>query len=191
MNICREHASLDVHADQETGHRRRTAATVSSRKRAAVVGAAGLLMLGGGVAYASWTHSGTGTATAQATTATPITVSPGTPVGSLYPEPTGGYPTSAVGSIYATVANPNSYPVQVTAVTVGTVAITPIAPRTCAAGSVVATVAGPMALTSPVTLPANSGPIALTVPGALKMIASAEDGCQGASFSAPITVTAL
>lgn len=178
----------DTHAPAAAPVRR---AGISKRKRAMVVFSAGTLMLGGGVAFAAWTHSGTGTANAQATTATPITVSPATPVGLLYPEPAGGYPSAAVGSIYATVANPNNYAVQVTAVTVGTVTITPIAPRTCAAGSVVASVAGPMTLGTPVTLPANSGPVALTVPGALKMIASAEDGCQGASFSAPITVTAL
>jgi hypothetical protein len=29
----------------------------------------------------------------------------------------------------------------------------------------------------------------VTVPGALYMIATAEDGCQGASFSVPVTVT--
>ena len=164
---------------------------LSKRKRAAVVFSVGTLMLSGGVAMAAWTHSGTGTARAQATTATPITVTPGSPVGLLYPKPAGGYPSSAVGSIYATVANPNDYPVQVTSVTVGTVTITPMAGKTCAAGSVVASVAGPMTLASPITLAANSGPTALTVPGAVEMIAAAEDGCQGATFSVPVTVTAL
>ena len=186
---CCAHAHTDAHGDDRRG--RKAAGRVSHRKRAGVILATGALMLGGGVAYAAWTHSGTGTATAQATTATAINVSPGTPVGALYPEPTGGYPTGTVGSIYATVANPNNYPVQVTTVTIGSVTITPLSGRTCAAGSVVATGTGTITLATPVTLAANSGPTALTVPGALRMLSSAEDGCQGASFSAPITVTAL
>ena len=182
-----------------TSHRTRTAGPKhaaptshpSMPKRAGIVAMTGVLMLGSGVAMASWTHSGSGTAKAQATTATSITVTPGSPVGLLYPKPTTGYPTSAVGSIYATVANPNDYPVQVTSVTVGTITITPLAGKTCAAGSVIASVPGPMPLATPMTLAANSAPTALTVPGAIEMIAAAEDGCQGATFSVPVTVTAL
>lgn len=168
-----------------------TTTTTNKRKRLAVVGAAGLLMLGGGVAWASWTHSGTGAAAAQAATATALNVSSGTPVGTLYPKPVGGYPTSAVGSIYMTVSNPNNYPVTITQATVGTVTTTPLAGRTCAAGSVVATTPGAMTLTTPVLLPANSAPTAVTVPGAIEMLNSAEDGCQAASFSVPVTLTAV
>ena len=163
----------------------------TTRKRLAVIGATGLLMLGGGVAWASWTHGGTGNASAQATTATALTVSGGTPVGALYPKPASGYPTAAVGSIYTTVANPNNYPVTITQVTVGTVTITALPGKTCAAGSVVASTVGAMTLATPITLAANSSPTAVTFPGAIEMIASAEDGCQGASFTVPITVTAV
>jgi len=183
MTSCCAHAHGPKHAA--------TTGRVSKRKRAGIVALAGILMLGGGVAMASWTHSGSGTAKAQATTATPITVTPGSPVGLLYPKPATGYPTSAVGSIYATVANPNDYPVQVTSVTVGTITVTPLAGRTCAAGSVLASVPGPMPLITPITLAANSAPTALTVPGAIEMVAAAEDGCQGATFGVPVTVTAV
>lgn len=160
----------------------------SRRKRAAVVVTAGSLMLGGGVAWAAWTNTGTGAANAKATTATALVVTAGTPASTLYPEPTGGYPNSTVGAIYTTVANPNNYPVTVTTVSVGTVSITPQAGKTCAAGSVVATAAS-MTLTTPVQLAANASATAVTIPSAVKMIATAEDGCQGASFSAPVTLT--
>lgn len=158
------------------------------RKRLGVVASATILMLGGGVAWASWTNSGSGSATAQATSATALVVTPGSPVGTLYPKPAGGYPSTAIGAVYTTVTNPNPYPVRVVSVSVGTVAISPIAGRTCAAGSVVPAVVGTVPLSPPVDLPANSSATAVTVPGAIEMIATAEDGCQGASFSVPITL---
>jgi hypothetical protein len=158
------------------------------RKRLGVILSTSILMLGGGVAWAAWTQSGTGAATAQATSATSLVVTPGTPVGTLYPKPAEGYPSTGVGAVYTTVSNPNPYPVRVVSATVGTVTITPLANRTCAAGSVVPTGTGPMAL-PPIDLPANSSATAVTVPGAIEMVASAEDGCQGASFSVPITLT--
>lgn len=166
----------------------RTLSRARTRRRAGTVVLATALMLGSGVAFAAWTNSGTGAASAAATTATALVVTPGTPASTLYPEPSGGYPNSAVGAIYTTVANPNNYPVTVTTVSIGAVSITPQAGKTCAAGSVVATAAS-MTLASPVTLAANASATAVTIPGAVKMISTAEDGCQGASFSAPVTLT--
>lgn len=164
------------------------------RKRLGVVASASILMLGGGVAWASWTNSGTGSATAQATSATSLVVTPGSPVGALYPLPAGttpatGYGSGTVGSVSTTVANPNPFPVTITAATVGSVTTTPLTGRTCTPGSVLPTTGAPIALGSPVTLAANSAPTPVTVPGALYMEPDAEDGCQGAAFSVPVTVT--
>ena len=166
-------------------------ARTTTRRRATVVGSALLLMLGGGVAWAAWTTSGTGAATAQATTAGSLTVTAGTPVGSLYPKPSSGYGSSSVGAVHTTVSNPNAYPVQVAQATIGAITIQPLAGRTCAAGSVIASVAGPMTLSTPVTLAAGATGVAVTIPGAIEMVSTAEDGCQGAGFSMAITLTAV
>jgi hypothetical protein len=87
------------------------------------------------------------------------------------------------------VANPNPFPVTITSATVGSVTSSALGGRTCAAGSVLPTSSAPIALSPPVTLAAGSAPTAVTVPGALYMVSTAEDGCQGASFSVPVTVT--
>lgn len=161
---------------------------VSKRKRAGVVFSASVLMLGGGVAWAAWTNSGTGAANAQATTASGLVVTAGSPASTLYPKPAGGYSDPSIGAVYTTVANPNPYPVRVTTVSLGAVAITPLSGRTCAAGSVVPTSNVPTALATPIDLAANASATAVTIPGAVEMVSTAEDGCQGASFSVPVTL---
>ncbi|MCA0143993.1 hypothetical protein [Blastococcus sp. LR1] len=161
-----------------------------NRKRAGVIFSTSVLLIGGGVAWAAWTTSGTGAATAQATTADSLVVGPGTPIGTLYPKPAGGYGNGAVGAVHTTVSNPNAYPVRITQATVGAITITPVSGKTCTAGSVIASTPGPMTLTAPISLAANSAPTAVDIPGAIEMISSAEDGCQGASISLTLTLTA-
>ena len=116
------------------------------------------------------------------------TVSAGTPVGALYPlpagtTPTSGYGSGTTGSVATTVSSPNPFPVTITTATIGAVTTTPLTGRTCAAGSVLPTTG------APITLPAHSAPTAVTVPGALYMVSTAEDGCQRATFTVPVTVT--
>ncbi|RBY75723.1 hypothetical protein DQ239_16665 [Blastococcus sp. TF02-09] len=161
-----------------------------NRRRALVIFSTSLLLVGGGVAWAAWSTSGTGAATAKATTADSLVVGPGTPVGTLYPKPAGGYGSGTVGAVHTTVSNPNAYPVRITQATVGAITITPALGKTCAPGSVVASTAGPMTLTSPIALAANAAPAAVEIPGAIEMISSAEDGCQGASIGLTLTLTA-
>ena len=164
------------------------------RRRAVVVAGVFVLLFGGGVAVASWTATGTGTGSAQAASVSGLLVSAGTPLGALYPlpadsTPATGYGSGTVGSVATTVANPNPFPVTITTATVGSVTTSPLTGRTCAAGSVLPTTGAPIPLNPPVTLAAASGPTAVTVPGALYMVSTAENGCQGASFSVPVTVT--
>ncbi|WP_157937005.1 hypothetical protein [Geodermatophilus chilensis] len=121
-------------------------------------------------------------------------MSAGSPLGTLYPlpadtTPATGYGSGTVGAVATTVANPNPFPVTITSATLGSVTTTPLSGRTCAAGSVLPTTSAPITLDPPVTLAANSAPTAVTVPGALYMVSTAEDGCQGAAFSVPVTVT--
>ncbi|WNV75332.1 hypothetical protein [Geodermatophilus sp. DSM 44513] len=148
------------------------------RKRSSVVALLTLALVGGGVAWAAWLVSGTGTATSQAATVTSLEVSAGTPQDRLYP---GG-----ATDLQVLVDNPNPFPVTVTQATFGAVTVTPQAGKTCAAADVAT--AGPLALSA--GLAAESQDTALLLPDALSMLTSAADGCQGASFSVQVTLTA-
>jgi len=168
--------------------------TTLLRRRVGVVAGVFVLLFGGGVAVASWTATGTGQGSARAASVSGLVVTAGSPLGALYPlpadtTPATGYGSGTVGSVSTTVANPNPFPVTITCATVGSVTSSPLGGRTCAAGSVLPTSSAPIALSPPVTLAAGSAPTAVTVPGALYMVSTAEDGCQGASFSVPVTVT--
>ncbi len=164
------------------------------RRRVGVVLGVTLLLTGGGVAVASWTASGTGQGSARAASVSGLVVDAGSPVGALYPlpadvTPATGYGSGTVGAVATTVTNPNPFPVRITTATVGSVTASPLGGRTCAAGNVLPTTTAPITLDPPVTLAANSAPTPVTVPGALYMIPTAEDGCQGATFSVSVTVT--
>ena len=166
----------------------------SLRRRVGVVAAVTLLLTGGGVAVASWTATGTGQGAARAASVSGLVVAAGSPLGALYPLPANttpatGYGSSTVGSVATTVTNPNPFPVTITSATIGSVTTTPLSGQTCADGSVLPTTSSPIAVDPAVTLAANSGPTAVTVPGALYMVSTAEDGCQGASFDVAVTVT--
>ena len=168
--------------------------TTVLRRRVGVVAGVFVLLFGGSVAVASWTATGTGQGSARAASVSGLIVTAGSPLGALYPlpadtTPATGYGSGTVGSVSTTVANPNPFPVTITSATVGSVTSSPLGGRTCAAGSVLPTSSAPIALSPPVTLAAGSAPTAVTVPGALYMVSTAEDGCQGASFSVPVTVT--
>jgi hypothetical protein len=156
-------------------------------KRSSVVALFLAVIVGGGVAAAAWLVSGTGPAASQAATAVSLTVTAGTPTPSLYPKPASGYGSPSVGAVVAVVDNPNPFPVRLTSATFGAVTATPLAGRTCAPANVVAP--APVTLAAPVTLPANSVDTVVTVPGALEMISTADNGCQGASFGVQITLS--
>jgi hypothetical protein len=156
-------------------------------KRTSVIALFLAVIVAGGVAAAAWLVTGTGSATSQAASAVSLTVTAGSPTASLYPKPATGYSSPSVGAVVALVDNPNPFPVKLTNVTFGAVTSTPLAGRVCAATNVVAP--APVTLATPITLPANSVDTAVTVPGALEMISTADNGCQGASFGVQVTLT--
>ncbi|HEY3464763.1 MAG TPA: hypothetical protein VGL47_06495 [Amycolatopsis sp.] len=136
--------------------------------------------LGGGIAVAAWTSSGSGTATAKAGTATAPTTgtvdASAITTGLLYP--------GALGTAKLLVNNPNPYPVVVTRVAAGTGAPT-------GSGGI-----GPCTATgiswrdqTPQTPVAAGGNATITLPDAVAMASTVDDGCQGAVFSIPVTVT--
>ena len=84
--------------------------------------------------------------------------------------------------------NPNAFPVSVVSATVGTITVTPAAGKTCASSNVVRSASTPIAVT-PVRVDAGQTSAPIAVPGAVQMITTAPDGCQGATVTAQITVT--
>ena len=155
-------------------------------RRAVVVTAAVTATLGGGIAVAAWTSSSSGTATAKAGTAAAPTT--GTIDGSAI---TNGllYPGGPAGTVKLLVNNPNPYPVVVTRVAAaGTGAPTGSGGSgTCTTTGVTFTTQNPVSQNA---VPAN-GSATITLASSVNMLASSDDGCQGATFSIPVTVTVV
>lgn len=127
-----------------------------------------------GTAYAVWSSTGSGshsdTGSTVSITLTPVAVS------------TGLYPGSS-SAVSVTVTNTSaSHPLTVTALTAGPTTIS-----AAGKGSCVATTVSFVAGTLPETPLAPDASV--SVPGTVSMAANAVDGCQGTSFSIPLTVT--
>ena len=153
-----------------THHRRRTLIVLS---------AAGLITgLSAGAAYAYFTTPGNGTGSAavgsmQTVTIAATTATPGNP---LLP---GG-----TGDVTLEVTNPNPFPVTLLTVTSsGTITADASHPDCTTTG---VTFASPTALNK--TVPASST-TTIDLKGAAAMGTSSSDGCQGATFSVPVTIT--
>ncbi|GAB3158152.1 hypothetical protein GCM10027258_68790 [Amycolatopsis stemonae] len=148
-------------------------------RRALVVTTVVGATLGGGIAVAAWTSTGAGTAGAKAgTAAAPAT---GTvdasaiTTGLLYP---GGQGTAKIQ-----ITNPNPYAVTVTRIAANGAATGTGGTGSCGTTGVTWT------LQQPGSAIAAGGTATLTLPNAVSMATTADDGCQGAVFSIPVTVT--
>ncbi len=149
-------------------------------RRAGVVGtlATAAVAVVAGTAAAYWVTTGSGTATAQAGTAqNPTTTAVAVSSGLLVP---GG-----TGDVYLKVNNPNGYTVRVTAVTGSGTITASGGTGTCTTTAVTFTNQAP---TSSNTIAAN-GSATFTYTGAVAMGANPDQGCQGATFTIPVTVT--
>lgn len=124
-----------------------------------------------GVAQAFWTAGGSGTASVQAANGLQLVATPGTLGTLLYP----GASTDLVISIN----NPNPYAVSVSAIATGTPTTTTTACTTT--GVTVGTLTG-----FPKTLAANTS-TTVTFTNAVGMSSASVTGCQGATFTIPIT----
>jgi hypothetical protein len=151
-------------------------------KRSAALITAGVLAVSGGAAYA-WTLFGTGSATASSASISNLLVTP-TISTALYP---GGKADVAVN-----VENTNTFPVEVTSITYGTIAAVDTAFASCA--SFITAV--PASQAPLPTSPAN----ALDIPagdekdivhtGAVQMANNAPNTCAGKAFTISLTVNA-
>ncbi|MFD5830822.1 hypothetical protein [Lentzea sp. NPDC060358] len=138
------------------------------RKRTAVVAAVAIAALGGGIAYAAWSSSGSGDGLVKSTTSKDSAITSVSGAG-LYP--------GAVVDVVVSIDNPNDYPVRVTSI-----ADSSSKPAgTCAAGTVTTSSAGTSF--TPV-LPAKGSQ---TYTLKAKMSADATDACQNVTFVVPLT----
>lgn len=147
---------------------------------AAVVG----LTIAGAAAYAAWSVNGTGHGSASAATAQNLTLTAGTPSGSLYPGASADVDTSA--------ANANPFPVHVGSVALDTskgqdgfdVDAGHSGCNLSSLSFATATNGG-----SGWDIPAGSS-TDIDATGSIAMDSSANDFCQGATFTVYLTATA-
>jgi hypothetical protein len=145
-------------------------------KRAIVVTAAVAAVSAASVAYAAWVSSGSGSGYAKATTAqalSTVDVS-ASAAGQLYP---GGN-----GDVVVKLHNPNSYPVRITSISNGTGAITANLPACVTTGVTFTNQTGVF------DVAANSD-AQFTLTGAAHMSNASDDGCQGATFTIPVSLS--
>ncbi|WP_439660554.1 hypothetical protein ACSHWB_02990 [Lentzea sp. HUAS TT2] len=138
------------------------------RKRTAVIAAVAVLAVGGGVAYAAWSSTGSGSGSVASTTSVNSVISPVSGAGGLYP--------GATVDFQVTITNPNPYRVAVTSISAGASALTE---GGCAGG----TVTSP-AVSNPGLIEANS---TATYTLRATMNADAADNCKSQTFSLPLT----
>ncbi|GAA4597053.1 hypothetical protein BJY16_002230 [Actinoplanes octamycinicus] len=148
-----------------------------SVKTAVVAGTAVAVTAVAGAAYAAWVASGTGTAAAKATTAQALTTENVTVVGDLYP--------GADGDATLTIHNPNNYPVKVTTVTGTGITVTTTGGSCAPANVSFANQAG-LQLNVP-----KGESKTFTLSKVVHMVADAEDGCQGATFTVAVTLAGV
>jgi hypothetical protein len=141
------------------------------------VGASGMLCLCGGTAYGLWQAAGTGGASSTSGTAQNVTV--GTTItGTLSP----GGPSR---DLAVSITNPNAQAITVTAIALNGAVTAGGGVGSCATTGV--NVALPSSISFAV--PATSSRT-YTATGAVTMSTASESGCQGATFTIPLTVTA-
>jgi hypothetical protein len=163
-------------------------------KRSAAIATAAVVAVGGaGAAYAAWFLGGSGAGAATASTASGLIVKD---LGATGPADnvtvTPAFFPGSTNSVAFTVENPNPFPVRITTITltVGNGTVASGVTGTCASDNVTVKAAdlptdGSLVVPAKTTATGN-GTSTITYAGALSMVETAADACQGASF--PITV---
>lgn len=150
-------------------------------KRATVIASAialGSLVIAGGVAYALWSVTGSGSGRATAGVVVEATITPADGEPDLYPGVTDG-------DLYFTVDNPNPFAVTFTDMTVG--AITSSDEAGCPGTNI--TVTSPVTGLNLVAPAGTSGE--LTVADVVAMDAGAPNECQGVTFDVAVTLSGV
>jgi hypothetical protein len=140
--------------------------------------AALLVSLGAGAAFAYFKGSGSAHGSASTATLVTVTASAGTPTTPLLP--------GSTGDVALAVTNPNSFPVTLVSIAAnGTISADGGHPGCTATG---VTFTAPTGSPLPVTILANSTNQLVDLPGAASMSTASSAGCQGATFSIPVTI---
>lgn len=175
----------------------------------AIVGASG-------VAWATWTNTASGSAAAGGGTLSLTVVSAGSSfTNKLFPGSVAGQASGATegGDLVLNVTNPQNFAVKITGVTqAGPVTVsggsgspactgdTGTAPNISALGNSGVYIGGTapvpgasttytsITLSSPVSVAANVTNSAVTLPNVISMSSSSANGCQGATFTMPVTL---
>jgi hypothetical protein len=151
---------------------------LSRNRRLIGGGITAIVLVAVGLVYAAWTTNGTGSGYAKAQSAdalTTVDVS-ATTAATLYP--------GATGDADIEIANPNPYPVRVTAVA-GNGTITPDGTHSgCTPTGV--TYTNQTGLT--IDVAANDS-TATTLTGAVEMSNASANACQGATFTIPVSLS--
>jgi hypothetical protein len=138
----------------------------------------------GSVTFGSWVVGGTGNAYSKATSSQNLTTVDATAstTASLYP---GGS-----GSVTLSISNPNPFAVTVTGVAAsGAIAADGAHVTACTAGLHKVTFTDQTGLS--ITIAASSTATVVTLPGTpAAMGTTSDNGCQGATFTIPVTLTA-
>jgi len=145
-------------------------------RKLSLMGAVLALFLVGSVVFAAWLVTGEGNGAAQAVTADDLVVQPGTTSADLYP--------GADGDVELTIENPNAFDVEVQTI-VGDGPVTSAAPGCSTTG---VSFTDQLAVTG-MTVAAGAT-INVSLDDAASMNNSSDNGCQGATFSVPVSVTA-
>lgn len=151
---------------------------LSRNRRLIGGGITAIVLVAVGLVYAAWTTNGTGSGYAKADTADALTTVDvaATTAATLYP--------GATGNVKIEIANPNPYPVRVTAVT-GNGTITPDATHAgCSPTGVTFTDQTGLAI----DIAANGSTVA-TLTGAAAMSNASANACQGATFTIPVSLS--
>jgi hypothetical protein len=148
-----------------------------------VAGAVATMAIAAGVAYAVWSVTGSGSGGAAATVAQNLVITAVTPTGSN----ANLYPGGPAGAVDLTIANPNPFAVTINSWAWGT----PTSSNTTSCPNANISVDSSAPTTASLSIPANAtGNTTYTVNGVLDMSHSAPNGCQGVSFTVPVTATA-
>ena len=151
---------------------------LSRTKRIIVAGVAVLAVGAVGLVYAAWTSSGSGSGYAKAGSAqalSTVDVSAST-TATLYP--------GSTGDVLIKISNPNPYPVRVTTIT-GNGAITADSGHS---GCVTTGVTYTNQTGKSIDIAANST-TETTLTGAAAMSNASDNGCQGATFTIPVSIS--
>jgi hypothetical protein len=155
----------------------------SKKKRIVVIAVLAIAATAIGVAVAAWTTGGSGSGQATSASAVSMTISAGTPSTNLYP--------TASADVAAAISNPNPYLVHVSSISLGTVTVD-AGHSGCNLSSVTVT---PSQNNSgagwdvPAKVGTVNGSLSIHLANAISMDNTANDTCQGATFTVALTAT--